>query len=124
MYSFDGLHYVIDYKHILIMVILICRLLTCDAISDMMSAIRLINALTKADRCRECDGCNASPCGSCSQCEDNAICLATVCVDGLDRHQRKALRIKHAVYQEDEEQRNKTNDRLMREVYVRAHKNV
>ena len=88
----------------------------------MNSAVRLINALTRAERCEDCSGCNSSRCDSCCQCEDGAICLATVCVDGLDKHQKKALRLKHIVFQEDEEQRTRINSELMNEVHLRAHK--
>ena len=103
-----------------------CRMIHSDIcytfFSEMMLAVRLINALTRAERCEECTGCRTQRCGKCYLCEDGGICLATVCVDGLDKHQKKALRLKHAVFQEDETHRAMVNCRLMQAVYLRAHK--
>ena len=93
-------------------------------VSEMMPAVRLINALTRAERCEECTGCKSPRCGKCCQCEDNLVCLATVCTDGLNRHQRKAVLFKHGVFQEDVTTRTRLNVRLMEEVYLRAHKDA
>ena len=90
----------------------------------MFSAIRLINALTGSERCEECAGCKGVRCGTCCQCEVGSVCLATICLDGLDRQQKKALRLKHKVYQEDEAKRIRTNNRLLQQVYLRAHRDA
>ena len=85
-----------------------------------MTSIRLINSLLGFASCGECDGCLGARCRSCTQCRDGLRCLVTVCLDGLTRSQRQALRVKHEVLQEEPDRRAETNKLLMTEVYIRA----
>ena len=91
-----------------------------ELFSEMMTTIRLINALLGFAKCGECEGCSRPRCRSCTQCRDEGICLHTVCLDGLSRSQINALRVKHEVLQEDSTRRSETNKLLMTEVYIRA----
>ena len=53
-------------------------------------------------------------------CQEGGTCLDTVCIRGLSRMQKDAIRAKMSVLQEDVDRRLATNRRLMTEVYIRA----
>ena len=86
----------------------------------MMATVRLINSLLGVVTCGQCEGCTRPRCHRCILCREGGTCLDTVCIRGLSRMQKKAIRAKQSVLQEDDDRRLATNRRLMTEVYIRA----